>query len=113
MVVPVLRALGSLAAGLLAEADCARRALRCVRSKEKPGRDEVDVGASVNSDMVVVAMGGVDLGSCFCCCCCCCCCCCYRQRGGEPFRRMLFWRRASRAIERCMMEKKSANEEDQ
>lgn len=55
MVVPVFRALGSLAVGLFAAADWARRALRWVRSKEKPGGDEVDVGASVNSDMVFVA----------------------------------------------------------
>ena len=57
MVVPVLRALGSLAG--MEEEDLAadsRRALRCVRSKEKPEGVDVAVGASVNSD---IAAGGV------------------------------------------------------
>lgn len=57
--VPVLRALGSLAGMLLpdVEEEDSMRALRWIRSKEKPEGAAVEaVGARVNSDMVFTAL---------------------------------------------------------
>lgn len=56
MVVPVFRALGSLAGIDLLEVADSRRALRWVRSKEKPEGVDVGVGASVNSDILLLLL---------------------------------------------------------